>query len=85
MFVGTLLCGYAYGYTYAKRNSGCSRDPSPLSLVSLPPPSPQSCKEMPAGTGDEALLRDRTLAKVHLDFVEAAVRGCVAARPRSPW
>lgn len=26
-------------------------------------------------------MRDRTLAKVHHDFLEAAVRGCVAAGP----
>jgi len=42
----------------------------------------QSCKDLPGSTTDEALVRDRTLAKVHHDFLEAAVRGCVAVVDR---
>lgn len=38
----------------------------------------QGCKELPSETTEEALVRDRTLFKVHADFVEAAVRGSVA-------
>eukprot|EP00667_Euglena_gracilis_P000627 EG_transcript_628 len=38
----------------------------------------QGCRELPATTTEEALIRDRTLFKVHSDFVEAAVKGCMA-------
>jgi protein TIF31 len=38
----------------------------------------QSCKELPSGTMDEKLVRDRTLFKIHCDFVDAATRGAKA-------
>eukprot|EP00906_Rhabdomonas_costata_P012947 RCo018603 len=39
----------------------------------------QGCRDLPQNTVEEALLRDRILFRVHGDFVEAAVRGVVAA------
>jgi protein TIF31 len=38
----------------------------------------QSCKELPSGTMEEKIIRDRTLFKIHCDFVDAATRGAQA-------
>jgi len=38
----------------------------------------QSCKELPSGAMDERVIRDRTLFKIHCDFVDSAVRGAKA-------
>ncbi|KAF0978773.1 hypothetical protein FDP41_001843 [Naegleria fowleri] len=38
----------------------------------------QSCKELPSGTMEDRLTRDRTLFKIHCDFVDAAVKGAKA-------
>ncbi|KAL9645516.1 hypothetical protein ABK040_000581 [Willaertia magna] len=38
----------------------------------------QSCKELPSGTMDERLIRDRTLFKIHCDFVDSAIKGAKA-------
>eukprot|EP00993_Chasmostoma_nieuportense_P005060 NODE_56_length_3662_cov_41.691938_g52_i0.p1 GENE.NODE_56_length_3662_cov_41.691938_g52_i0~~NODE_56_length_3662_cov_41.691938_g52_i0.p1 ORF type:complete len:1182 (-),score=310.05 NODE_56_length_3662_cov_41.691938_g52_i0:115-3618(-) len=38
----------------------------------------QACRSMPCNSLDDVLIRDRTLAKIHGDFVEAAVAGALA-------
>ncbi|KAG2377485.1 hypothetical protein C9374_009396 [Naegleria lovaniensis] len=38
----------------------------------------QSCKELPSGTMEDRLTRDRTLFKIHCDFVDSAVKGARA-------
>lgn len=43
----------------------------------------QSCKEMPRGTMTERVVRDRTLFKVHSDFVDAATAGAKAVVDKS--
>lgn len=35
----------------------------------------QSCRELPSGTMEERIIRDRTLFKIHCDFVDAATKG----------
>ncbi|EFC43515.1 hypothetical protein NAEGRDRAFT_80039 [Naegleria gruberi] len=43
----------------------------------------QNCKELPSGAMDERLIRDRTLFKIHCDFVDAAVKGAKAVVDKS--
>jgi protein TIF31 len=38
----------------------------------------QSCRELPSGTMEERIIRDRTLFKIHCDFVDAATKGAKA-------
>jgi hypothetical protein len=37
----------------------------------------QACKELPSGTVQERIIRDRAVLKVHNDFVDAATRGAM--------
>ncbi len=37
----------------------------------------QACKELPANTIQERIIRDRAIVKVHNDFVESATRGAM--------
>lgn len=43
----------------------------------------QSCRELPARNFEETIIRDRTIFKIHCDFVEAAIRGAKAVIERN--
>ncbi|KAI8801046.1 clustered mitochondria-domain-containing protein [Cladochytrium replicatum] len=43
----------------------------------------QSARELPRATGQDRVLREQAITKVHNDFVEAAVRGAVLVADRS--
>eukprot|EP00818_Percolomonas_sp_WS_P009169 CAMPEP_0117435546 /NCGR_PEP_ID=MMETSP0759-20121206/538_1 /TAXON_ID=63605 /ORGANISM="Percolomonas cosmopolitus, Strain WS" /LENGTH=1249 /DNA_ID=CAMNT_0005227099 /DNA_START=204 /DNA_END=3953 /DNA_ORIENTATION=+ len=38
----------------------------------------QSCRELPVMSTEEGIIRDRTVFKIHCDFVEASIRGAKA-------